>query len=55
MYSRQLEQLARQRTSELNASRARRTVPAEPQRQQIKTRAGWALVQIGLRLAADGR
>ena len=67
MYSRQLEQLARQRPDELRATthRARRTrqtrtaaSPAatrhEP-RMPIRSQTGWALVALGLRIAESGR
>ena len=63
MYSRQLEQLAGQRQSELRAMRhrtARATAEAsradgghEP-RKPIRTQTGWALVALGLKIAASG-
>ena len=58
MYSRQLEQIASQRTTELRAARAATASPAPAtparQRKPIRTRTGWALVAVGLRLAASG-
>jgi hypothetical protein len=59
MNSRQVEQLATQRYAELTAARAaarsrRTTRTAGPQRKPIRTQTGWALVSIGLRLAASG-
>jgi hypothetical protein len=56
MYSRQLEQLASQRSRELRAT-------ARPDRQARRSRArakplrrqtGWALVSLGLRIAESG-
>ncbi len=56
MYSHQLEQLARQRTDELQhqvgASRAR--VAHRQPRSAIRNRIGWTLIAIGLRIAASG-
>ena len=60
MYSRQLEQIASQRPAELRALRAPAgpgrpaRAAAGPQRKPIRTQTGWALVSIGLRLAASG-
>ena len=57
MNSRQLEQLARLRTSEVTArgGGAARSVPADarrsPRTRRIRHRAGWTLIQIGLRIA----
>jgi hypothetical protein len=56
MYSHQLEQLARQRTAELQrqagGSRARvsRRLPGNT----IRNRTGWTLISIGLRIAESG-
>ena len=57
MNSRQLEQVARQRTTELTATRS----AISPTRNaghapgaSIRTHAGWALVSIGLRLVDSG-
>jgi len=56
MYSRQLEQLASQRTSELKST----TRPVRPARRTrsatkpLRRQTGWALVSIGLRLAESG-
>ncbi len=64
MYSRQLEQLARQRPDELRATthRTRRTrAAASPAatshqpRKPIRSQTGWALVALGLRIAESGR
>jgi len=55
MFSRQLEQLARQRDLErggrpaIPAAAARAAAP----RQTIRSQTGWALVAIGLRIAAS--
>jgi hypothetical protein len=64
MYSRQLEQLARQHQGELRTAkhRARRASSAaspattghEP-RKPIRSQTGWALVALGLRIAESGR
>lgn len=72
MYSRQLEQLARQRGRELTEiPRARRTATilrtaSKPSgstarrsagrgaRRPLRSQTGWALVSIGLRIAASG-
>ncbi|HET9895528.1 MAG TPA: hypothetical protein VFQ44_11420 [Streptosporangiaceae bacterium] len=51
MFSRQYEQLARQRTTE-RTSRA--TVAGPPRNSVIRHNAGWALVAIGLRIAESG-
>jgi hypothetical protein len=56
MYSRQLEQLASQRASELKAT-TRQTRPARRSRtptKPLRRQTGWALVSIGLRLAESG-
>jgi hypothetical protein len=58
MFSRQIEQLARQADSERSAARVPFQRSAEPrvQRQTIRSQTGWALVSVGLKLAAsDGR
>ena len=60
MYQRTLEDIASRRPAELRAARtpARPSRPggnaAGPQRKPIRTHTGWALVWIGLRLAASG-
>jgi hypothetical protein len=63
MYSRQLEQLARQRHGELAATnhRARRTRAEASQagtghepRKPIRSQTGWALVALGLKIAESG-
>jgi hypothetical protein len=57
MYSRQLEQLARRRQSELSqaARTGRRQAEARrAARPPIRSQTGWALVAIGLRIAASG-
>ncbi|MGN6791156.1 MAG: hypothetical protein ACTHJW_02070 [Streptosporangiaceae bacterium] len=56
MYSRQLEQLAKQRSTELRATTrsARRARPARTQGRLLRRHTGWALVSIGLRLAESG-
>ncbi len=55
MISRQLEQLARQRTDELcSMARHVRPAAASERKHPIRTQTGWALVAIGLRLAASG-
>jgi len=56
MYSRQLEQLATRRPSELKAT-TRSAGPARPARtarKPLRRQTGWALVSIGLRLAESG-
>jgi hypothetical protein len=67
MYSRQLEQLARQRPSELRATThrthaTRRTSSAfspaatrDQLRKPIRSHTGWALVALGLKIAESGR
>lgn len=68
MFSRQIEQLARQADSERQAARVplqrsadhrgprHRSAEARVPRQTIRSQAGWALVSVGLKLAAsDGR
>ncbi len=52
MYSRQVEQLARQRSSELATHPAGLTGP--PRSGTIRTQAGWTIVAIGLRIAESG-
>lgn len=60
MYSRQLEQLARQRGRELSEiPRSRRTATptrasGRPARNVLRNQTGWALVSIGLRIASSG-
>jgi hypothetical protein len=56
MYSRQLEQLARQRPQELKAASrsARQARPARMPSRPLRRHTGWALVSIGLRLAESG-
>jgi len=56
MYSRSLEQLASQRPHELRApaSLAGPVSPARARRRPLRRQTGWALVSIGLRLAASG-
>jgi hypothetical protein len=55
MHSRMMEQVARQRTDEMRGAvrpcRAQRT--RRSTRNPIRHQAGWALVEIGLRLAND--
>ena len=60
MYQRTLEDIASKRPAELRAARARAGAqksagtPAGPRRKPIRTRTGWAMISIGLRLAASG-
>jgi hypothetical protein len=56
MYSRQLEQLASRRQSELSqAARTGRQAEARrAARPPIRSQTGWALVALGLRIAASG-
>lgn len=58
MHSRQTEQLARLRGSELRAAyrpcRAGHGLRRRATEHTIRRRAGWALVAIGLRLAESG-
>jgi hypothetical protein len=60
MYSRQLEQLARQRGRELSEiPRSRPTATptrasGRPARKLLRNQTGWALVSIGLRIASSG-
>lgn len=56
MYSRQIEQLARQRQGELRTmSQASRTAAAKRAlRKPIRSHTGWALVALGLRIAESG-
>jgi hypothetical protein len=53
MYPHQIEQLASQHTEELRAQAhlARRHVQRQGPRNSVRHRAGWTLVEIGLRLA----
>jgi len=55
MYSRQLEDLARQRARELRGATRRKaaTTTARSQR-PLRSQTGWALVWIGLRIAESG-
>jgi hypothetical protein len=52
MHPHQMEQIARQRTGELRAQAhlARRHVQPAGPRNSVRHRAGWTLVEIGLRL-----
>ena len=52
MQGRQIEQLARQRTSELATTRA---CVSPPRHHAIRSQAGWAIVAVGLRIAESGR
>ena len=60
MYQRTLEDIASKRPAELRAARAQAAsrnaarTAAGPQHQPIRTRTGWAMISIGLRLAASG-
>ncbi len=60
MYHRHLEDIASKRPAELRALRAPARAgradraAAGPERKPIRTQTGWALVSIGLRLAASG-
>jgi hypothetical protein len=55
MYPRQLEQLARQRTRELRAGTPTRiAATARRPKKPLRSQTGWALVSIGLRIAASG-
>ncbi len=55
MYPRQLEQLARHRPRELRASTPVRTAAtARGTKKPLRSQTGWALVSIGLRIAASG-
>jgi hypothetical protein len=53
MYPHQIEQMVSQRTDELRAQAhlARRHVQRPGPRNSVRHRAGWTLVEIGLRLA----
>jgi hypothetical protein len=53
MYPHQMEQMVRQHTDELRAQAhlARRHVQRPGPRNSVRHRAGWTLVEIGLRLA----
>jgi hypothetical protein len=54
MYPHQMKQLVSQRHEELRtqARRSRRHVPRQAPRNSVRRRAGWTLVEIGLRLAS---
>ena len=55
MYSRQLEDLARQRQRELRATTRRNRVTTTARSQRpLRSHTGWALVWIGLRIAESG-
>ena len=53
MYPHQMKQLVNQRNEELRAQarRSGRHVPRQAPRNSVRHRAGWTLVEIGLRLA----
>ena len=59
MYQRTIEDIASKRPAELRAEYARTAqrraaAAAAPQRKPIRTRTGWAMISIGLRLASSG-
>ncbi len=57
MYSRQLEQLASQRSRELRTTAGRPDRPARRSRAHagpLRRQTGWALVSLGLRIAESG-
>jgi hypothetical protein len=59
MYQRTIEDIASKRPAELQAARAkaasrRSAGAAGPQHKPIRTRTGWAMISIGLRLASSG-
>lgn len=59
MYQRTMEDIASKRPAELRAeyartARRRARTAAGPQHKPIRTRTGWAMISIGLRLAASG-
>ena len=62
MISRQLEQLARERNAERDAQTAKvhaarstaATQASQPAHSGIRSRTGWAIVAIGLRIAESG-
>lgn len=56
MYSRQLEQLARQRHAELGAMTMRRIPPCLRRHRgaDLRTSTGWAIVAIGLKIVTSG-
>lgn len=55
MYSRQLEDLARQRSRELRGPARRKAAPTTARAQRpLRSLTGWALVWIGLRIAESG-
>jgi hypothetical protein len=53
MYSRQLEQLARQRSGELTRTSRAKPVTGGPRtpRKPLRNQTGWALVSLGLKIA----
>jgi hypothetical protein len=55
MYPHQMKQIVSQHTEELRAQarRSGRHVPRSGPRNTVRHRAGWTLVEIGLRLAGD--
>jgi hypothetical protein len=58
MYSRQIEQVARQRNAELTAPPRSPVSPARTaghaRNGSIRSHAGWAIVALGLRIAESG-
>jgi hypothetical protein len=59
MYQRTMEDIASKRPAELRADYARAAkrqarASAAAQRKPIRTRTGWAMISIGLRLASSG-
>jgi hypothetical protein len=55
MYPRQLEHLARQHARELRGSARTRTAStARGTKKPLRSKTGWALVSLGLRIAASG-
>ncbi len=63
MYSRQVEELARQRNAELTAQTWRHRPSGQPEHSgqtkhsgqtNLRSTAGWAIVAIGLRIAESG-
>ena len=54
MYSRQLEQIARQRTTELTTKRPQLRAAQPAATRSIRSNTGWAIVAIGLRIAEPG-
>jgi hypothetical protein len=53
MYPHQMKQMVNQHHEELRAQarRSRRRVPRQAPRNSVRHRAGWTLVEIGLRVA----